>query len=42
MPRLRLQRVRLMGTAMGIVQQGTLMEGPVEVRGHVDSSTCHR
>ena len=42
MPRLRLQRVRLMGTTMGIVQQGTLMEGPAEVKDHVDSSSCHR
>ena len=29
MPRVRLQRVRLMETSMGILKQGTLMEGPV-------------
>jgi len=29
MPRVRLQRVRLMEASTGILQQGTLMEGPV-------------
>jgi hypothetical protein len=28
-PRVRLQRVRLMETSMGMSQQGTLMEGSV-------------
>ena len=30
MPRLRLQRVRLMEATRGTLQQGTLMEGPAD------------